>query len=88
MNTQDHSSARSEQPVSMRQSLFEYVRTFFTVVVVVVIVRTFLFESFVIPSGSMIPTLQVGDYIWVSKYTYGYSRFSLPFSPDLFNGRI
>ncbi|MFT8656588.1 MAG: signal peptidase I [Acetobacter papayae] len=88
MNTQDHSSARSEQPVGMWQSLFEYVRTFFTVVVVVLVVRTLLFESFVIPSGSMIPTLQVGDYIWVSKYTYGYSRFSLPFSPDLFNGRI
>ena len=88
MNTQDHSSARSQQPAGMRQGLLEYVRTFFSVVVVVLVVRTFLFESFVIPSGSMIPTLQVGDYIWVSKYTYGYSRFSLPFSPDLFSGRI
>lgn len=88
MSKPETSPTGAQHSVTVRHAVVEYVRTILTVVIVVVFVRTFLFESFVIPSGSMIPTLQVGDYIWVSKYSYGYSRFSLPFSPDLFNGRV
>ncbi|MCC6948329.1 MAG: signal peptidase I [Bradyrhizobiaceae bacterium] len=66
----------------------ETVRVIFHALLIALVIRTFLFQPFNIPSGSMIQTLLIGDYLFVSKYSYGYSRFSFPFSPNLFSGRV
>jgi signal peptidase I len=66
----------------------ESLKTILYAALIAVGIRTVAFEPFNIPSGSMIPTLLVGDYLFVSKFSYGYSRHSLPFSPNLFEGRI
>lgn len=66
----------------------ETVRVIFHALLIALVIRTFLFQPFNIPSGSMKDTLLIGDYLFVSKFSYGYSRFSIPFSPNLFSGRI
>src|SRR5437660_974521 len=63
-------------------------RVVFHALLIALVVRTLLFQPFNIPSGSMIPTLLIGDYLFVSKYSYGYSKHSIPFSPNVFEGRI
>jgi signal peptidase I len=72
----------------MIRNIFETLRTLFYAILIALVVRTLFFEPFNIPSGSMKPTLLVGDYLFTSKYAYGYSRHSLPFSLPLIPGRI
>ena len=66
----------------------ETLRVAVQALLIALVIRTFLFQSFNIPSESMESTLLVGDYLFLSKYSYGYTHYSLPFSPPLFSGRI
>src|SRR4029077_8638000 len=61
---------------------------FIEALAIAMLVRTFFYQPFNIPSGSMKETLLIGDYLFVSKLSYGYSKFSFPFSPNVFEGRI
>ena len=71
-----------------KSSARDTIRVIIHALILALVVRVFLFQPFNIPSGSMIPTLLIGDYLFVSKYSYGYSRYSFPFSPNLFLGRV
>lgn len=66
----------------------EFVKTIVYALLIAVGVRTFAYEPFNIPSGSMVPTLLIGDYLFVSKFSYGYSQYSFPFAIFPFSGRI
>lgn len=75
-------------PKSGGNEFWDTVKTILYAVLIAIGVRTFAYEPFNIPSGSMVPTLLVGDYLFVSKLSYGYSRHSLPFSLPLIPGRV
>lgn len=79
----------SKEKVQEGESWFEVFKTVFWALVIAFIFRTFLFQPFHIPSGSMKPNLLIGDFIVVSQFSYGYSNHSFPFvSIPLFDGRI
>lgn len=96
-NTKKHSANKRRKALPITKQIqnliveFDYADFFNSLlwaIIVALIIRTMLFEPFKIPSGSMIPTLRVGDYIFATKYSYGYSKHSLPLSVPLFSGRV
>ena len=72
----------------MKKIIIDNLKTLFYAFVIAIIIRIFLFQPFYIPSSSMEPNLMVGDRIFVSKYKYGYSRHSFPFSPTNLSSRF
>ena len=69
-------------------SIYDNAKTLIGALIIAVLIRSLLFQPFYIPSSSMEPTLLVGDRIFVSKYIYGYSKHSFPFSPNITNKRF
>lgn len=76
--------------VRQKESLLDSVKSIFYAIIIALVFRSFLFEPFHIPSGSMRANLLIGDYIFVTKYAYGYSRYSFPFGAriNFFDGRL
>ena len=70
------------------QTIIENLKTLFYALVIALIIRSLLLQPFYIPSSSMEPTLLVGDRLFVTKYSYGYSKHSFPFSPPILSKRI
>ena len=72
----------------MKKKILENIKTLFYALIIALFIRSLLFQPFYIPSSSMEPNLLIGDRLFVSKFSYGYSRHSFPFSPKIFKGRI
>ena len=87
MNQPENTEKKQPDPKFKGNEFMELLKTGFWAVLIAVVIRSFLFEPFNIPSGSMKPTLQVGDYLFVSKYAYGYSRYSFPYGIIPMEGR-
>lgn len=78
------SAPPAKKPSEMRETLWFLVK----LVIAVLIFRSFIFAPFSIPSQSMLPRLMIGDYLFISKWNYGYSRWSLPYGVPLISGRV
>ena len=71
-----------------KNSIIDNFKTLFYALIIAIVIRSLLLQPFYIPSSSMEPNLLVGDRLFVTKYSYGYSKHSFPFSPNFFSGRF
>ena len=71
-----------------KKFIVDNLKTLFYALIIAIVIRSIIIQPFYIPSSSMEPNLLVGDRIFVTKYSYGYSKHSFPFSPPIFNGRM
>jgi signal peptidase I len=76
------------RPEKKKETWGETLRFFLYLFLGAVLLRSFVIAPFSIPSGSMLPNLMIGDYLFISKWPYGYSRYSIPFAPFNFHGRV
>ena len=81
-------AAHVERSGRLFEQLKETVKTILGALLIALIFRSFILEPFNIPSASMVPRLLVGDYLFVTKWPYGYSRYSLPLGLPLWEGRV
>ena len=72
----------------MKKKIFENIKTLLYALIIALIIRSFIVQPFYIPSSSMEPNLLIGDRLFVTKYSYGYSKHSMPFSPNIFSERL
>ena len=84
----DYSIALQYYKLFNKEFIVENIKTLFYALIIAVIIRSLFIQPFYIPSSSMEPNLLVGDRLFVTKYSYGYSKHSFPFSPPIFNGRF
>jgi signal peptidase I len=78
----------AQPPMTAKGEITEFAKTIAIAVLLAILIRTFLYEPFNIPSGSMKPTLEIGDYLFVHKPAYGFSRYSFPFGLGPIEGRV
>jgi signal peptidase I len=88
MTDDTRSAGTAEAPPEKKETVWSFLRFLLILFLITVGVRSFLVAPFSIPSGSMLPNLWIGDYLFVSKWSYGYSQYSFPFGIVGFDGRI
>ncbi len=81
-------SVETDVTKSSESGWWEMIKIVLQALAIAMVVRIFFYQPFNIPSGSMKDTLLIGDYLFVSKLSYGYSRYSFPFGPNVFGGRV